>query len=77
MFRIMGEPLMLSTSAGEALGCAGGDLPAGICCAADPGGGPVTIGDLADHLAELSAVHLDELSRIEPLLKQVLSRRSE
>lgn len=31
----------------------------------------------ADHLAELSAVHLDELSRIEPLLKQVLSRRSE
>lgn len=30
----------------------------------------------ADHLAELSAVHLDELSRIEPLLKQVLSRRS-
>ncbi|MHC2434656.1 MarR family winged helix-turn-helix transcriptional regulator [Bradyrhizobium sp. USDA 4451] len=86
-----------------------------------PGGGPVTIGDLAErlrlrhhttvelvdrlseaelvermldpadqrrvllkltaraaeHLAELSAVHLDELSRIEPLLKQVLSRRSE
>ncbi|MGN1290236.1 MAG: MarR family winged helix-turn-helix transcriptional regulator [Bradyrhizobium sp.] len=86
-----------------------------------PGGGPVTIGDLAerlrlrhhttvelvdrlaeaglvervldpadqrrvllkltglaaDHLAELSAVHLDELSRIEPLLKQVLSRRSQ
>lgn len=31
----------------------------------------------ADHLAELSAVHLDELSRIEPLLKQVLSRRTE
>ncbi|WP_375778202.1 hypothetical protein ACE103_02445 [Bradyrhizobium sp. ma5] len=31
----------------------------------------------ADHLAELSAVYLDELSRIEPLLKQVLSRRSE
>ena len=30
-----------------------------------------------EHLAELSAVHLDELSRIEPLLKQVLSRRSE
>lgn len=34
-------------------------------------------GRAADHLAELSAVHLDELSRIEPLLKQVLSRRSE
>lgn len=31
----------------------------------------------ADHLAKLSAAHLDELSRIEPLLKQVLSRRSE
>ena len=31
----------------------------------------------AKHLAELSTVHLDELSRIEPLLKQVLSRRSE
>jgi DNA-binding MarR family transcriptional regulator len=31
----------------------------------------------ADHLARLSAAHLDELSRIEPLLKQVLSRRSE
>lgn len=31
---------------------------------------------LADrHLAGLSAAHLDELSRIEPLLKQVLSRR--
>ncbi|WP_076864572.1 MarR family winged helix-turn-helix transcriptional regulator [Bradyrhizobium mercantei] len=30
----------------------------------------------ADRLAELSAVHLDELSRIEPLLKQVLSRRT-
>ena len=30
----------------------------------------------ADHLADLSASHLDELSRIEPLLKQVLSRRS-
>ena len=29
-----------------------------------------------DHLADLSAAHLDELSRIEPLLKQVLSRRS-
>lgn len=34
-------------------------------------------GRAAGHLAELSAVHLDELSRIEPLLKQVLSRRSE
>jgi DNA-binding MarR family transcriptional regulator len=33
--------------------------------------------DLADnHLADLSAAHLDELSRIEPLLKQVLSRRT-
>jgi DNA-binding MarR family transcriptional regulator len=33
--------------------------------------------DLATrHLAQLSAAHLDELSRIEPLLKQVLSRRS-
>jgi DNA-binding MarR family transcriptional regulator len=30
-----------------------------------------------DHLAKLSAVHLDELSRIEPLLKQVLSRPAE
>lgn len=31
--------------------------------------------DLATgHLAQLSAAHLDELSRIEPLLKQVLSR---
>jgi DNA-binding MarR family transcriptional regulator len=33
--------------------------------------------DLASrHLAGLSSAHLDELSRIEPLLKQVLSRRS-
>jgi DNA-binding MarR family transcriptional regulator len=33
--------------------------------------------DLADnHLADLSAAHLDELARIEPLLKQVLSRRT-
>lgn len=33
--------------------------------------------DLATrHLAHLSTAHLDELSRIEPLLKQVLSRRS-
>ena len=33
--------------------------------------------DLADnHLADLSAAHLDELSRIEPLLKRVLSRRT-
>ncbi|WP_407168085.1 MarR family winged helix-turn-helix transcriptional regulator [Bradyrhizobium sp. ORS 111] len=31
----------------------------------------------AGHLAKLSAAHLDELSRIEPLLKQVLSRQSE
>ncbi|WP_458759647.1 MarR family winged helix-turn-helix transcriptional regulator [Afipia sp. TerB] len=32
--------------------------------------------DLASrHLAGLSAAHLDELSRIEPLLRQVLSRR--
>jgi len=31
----------------------------------------------AEHLAKLSAAHLDELSRIEPLLKQVLSRQSE
>jgi len=27
------------------------------------------------HLADLSAVHLDELSRIEPMLSKVLSRR--
>jgi DNA-binding MarR family transcriptional regulator len=27
-----------------------------------------------EHLAQLSSAHLDELSRIEPLLKQVLSR---
>jgi DNA-binding MarR family transcriptional regulator len=83
-----------------------------------PGGGPVTIGDLAErlrirhhsavelvdrlcdaglvvrehdendqrrvvlaltaqadeHLAELSAAHLDELSRIEPMLSRILSR---
>lgn len=83
-----------------------------------PGGGPVTVGDLAerlrirhhsavelvnrlaeaglvardqdktdnrrvllqltpladDHLAELSAVHLDEISRIEPMLRRLLSR---
>ncbi|WP_200941212.1 MarR family transcriptional regulator [Afipia sp. Root123D2] len=33
--------------------------------------------NLADrHLAGLSAAHLDELSRIEPLLRQVLSRRA-
>ena len=31
----------------------------------------------AGHLADLSAAHLDELSRIEPLLRQVLPRRSE
>jgi hypothetical protein len=31
----------------------------------------------ADRLAELSALDLDALSRIEPLLKQMLSRRSE
>ncbi|QPF84665.1 winged helix-turn-helix transcriptional regulator [Bradyrhizobium genosp. L] len=31
----------------------------------------------AAHLAQLSAVHLDELSRIEPLLKQVLAPRAE
>jgi len=31
----------------------------------------------AEHLAKLSSAHLDELSRIEPLLKQVLSRQSE
>ena len=30
----------------------------------------------AGHLADLSAAHLDELSRIEPLLRQVLPRRS-
>ena len=84
-----------------------------------PGGGPVTIGELAErlrirhhttvelvdrladaglieravdpddqrrvllrltaladkHLAELSVAHLDELSRIKPLLKQVLARK--
>jgi len=86
-----------------------------------PGGGPVTIGDLAerlrirhhsavelvnrlceaglvardqdkqdnrrvllqlteradDHLAELSAAHLDELSRIEPMLKRLLTRNAQ
>ncbi|UDL90489.1 MarR family transcriptional regulator [Mesorhizobium sp. PAMC28654] len=86
-----------------------------------PGGGPVTIGDLAerlrirhhsavelvnrlceaglvardqdkddhrrvllrlteradDHLADLSAAHLDELSRIEPMLKRLLIRRDD
>lgn len=31
----------------------------------------------ADHLAELSAVHPDKLSRIELLLKRALSRRPE
>ncbi|WP_315920067.1 helix-turn-helix domain-containing protein [Mesorhizobium sp. SP-1A] len=30
-----------------------------------------------DHLHRLSAVHLDELSRIEPMLTKVLSRRRE
>jgi DNA-binding MarR family transcriptional regulator len=86
-----------------------------------PGGGPVTVGDLAerlrirhhsavelvdrlceaglvarnqdkddhrrvllqltlradDHLADLSATHLDELSRIEPMLKRLLLRGDE
>lgn len=86
-----------------------------------PGGGPVTVGDLAerlrirhhsavelvdrlceaglvarnqdkddhrrvllqltlradDHLADLSAAHLDELSRIEPMLKRLLLRGDE
>jgi len=37
----------------------------------------LTLTELADgHLAYLSAVHLDELARIEPLLKGVLARRS-
>ena len=37
----------------------------------------LTLTELADgHLADLSAVHLDELARIEPLLKGVLARRS-
>ncbi|HUB65388.1 MAG TPA: helix-turn-helix domain-containing protein [Methylocella sp.] len=35
----------------------------------------LSLTDLADgYLAELSAVHLDELTRIEPILKKVLSR---
>lgn len=37
----------------------------------------LTLTERADgHLAELSAVHLDELARIEPMLKGVLARRS-
>jgi len=30
-----------------------------------------------DHLAELSAAHLDELSRIEPMLKRLLTRNAQ
>lgn len=30
-----------------------------------------------DHLSELSAAHLDELSRLEPMLKRVLARNSD
>lgn len=37
----------------------------------------LTLTELADqHLANLSSAHLDELSRIEPLLKSALARRS-
>lgn len=37
----------------------------------------LTLTDAADRrLAELSSAHLDELSRIEPLLRNVLSRRA-
>ncbi len=37
----------------------------------------LTLTGLADdHLAKLSAAHLDELARIEPMLKEALARRS-
>jgi DNA-binding MarR family transcriptional regulator len=112
--------LEFSQNAAQAVGLTPRQHQALLAIKGYPGGGPITIGDLAerlrirhhttvelvdrlseaglvervvdpddqrrvlvgltdlaaDHLADLSAAHLDELSRIEPLLKQVLSRRS-
>jgi len=112
--------LQFSQNAAEAAGLKPRQHQALLAIKGYPGGGPITIGDLAErlrirhhtavelvdrlseaglvkriadpddhrrvllgltalaaeHLADLSAAHLDELSRIEPLLKQVLPRRS-
>jgi DNA-binding MarR family transcriptional regulator len=111
--------LEFSQNAAKAEGLTSSQHQALLAIKGYPGGGPVTIGDLAerlrlrhhstvelvdrlaearlverlldpadqrrvllhltdlaaDHLARLSAFHLDELSRIEPMLKQALSRR--
>lgn len=112
--------LEFSQNAAKAVGLPPRQHQALLAIKGYPGGGPVTIGDLAERLrlrhhttvelvdrlseaglvervldpsdqrrvllgltdlaanrlAGLSAAHLDELSRIEPLLKQVLSRQS-
>jgi DNA-binding MarR family transcriptional regulator len=112
--------LEFSQNAAKAMGLTPRQHQALLAIKGYPGGGPITIGDLAerlrlrhhttvelvdrlseaglvervldpsdqrrvllgltdlaaDHLADLSAAHLNELSRIEPLLRQVLSRRS-
>lgn len=112
--------LEFSQNAAQAAGLTPRQHQALLAIKGYPGGGPITIGDLAerlrirhhttvelvdrlseaglverlvdpddqrrvllrltdlaaDHLADLSAAHLDELSRMEPLLKQVLSRQS-
>jgi DNA-binding MarR family transcriptional regulator len=112
--------LEFSQKAAQAVGLTPRQHQALLAIKGFPGGGPVTIGNLAhrlrirhhtavelvdrlvdsglveriqdvndqrrvlltltalanDHLAELSSAHLDELSRIEPMLRSALERRS-